>query len=71
MTIATSKRCRKCGEPLLWNKTIKEWRECDNGCSQYTAAIPDNSELTYTRGESKDGVPVYGGAVVRKPTCHD
>lgn len=63
--------CRKCGEDRVWNKTRREYSECRNGCSQITATIPDGSELAYTRGESKDSMPVFGGAVVRRPTCDD
>lgn len=63
--------CRKCGENRTWNKTRREYNDCRNGCTSYTAAIPDGTERAYAAGSDDEGRPVRGDAIHRKPTCND
>jgi len=63
--------CRTCGEDRTWDNNLDGYKACRNGCSQFTAAIADGTERSYTAGSDDEGRPVHGGAIVRKPTCHD
>ena len=63
--------CRKCGEPQQWNVQTHMWRPCRNGCTSYTASIPDGTERAYAMGSDDEGRPLRGDAIHRKPTCND
>lgn len=63
--------CRKCGEDQMWDSNLDGYKACRNGCSEFTAAIADGTELVHTRGSTEEGALVSGNAIVRKPTCHD
>lgn len=54
--------CRKCGEQLSWHKSKNKWRECRHGCSQVSAAMPDDTECRFNLGSYSTD---FGFAYVR------